>query len=41
MMVYDIAEPINAIFNAVDDSREIAELANQSYTDVQMVTSAT
>ena len=36
-MVYDISEPIDLIFNAVDDLREIAELATRPYTDIQMV----
>ena len=36
-MSYDIDEPISIIFEAVDDLREIAELANKPYTDQQMV----
>ena len=36
-MPYDIVEPIDTIFDAVDDLREIAELANRPYTATQMV----
>ena len=36
-MSYNIDEPISVIFNAVNDLREIAELANRTYTNQQMV----
>ena len=36
-MVYDISEPIDMIFNAMDDLTEIVELATRPYTDIQMV----
>ena len=36
-MPYDITEPIDMIFNAVDDLREIAELAGRPYSLIQMV----
>ena len=36
-MPYEIVEPIDTIFDAVDDLREIAELANRPYTATQMV----
>ena len=36
-MSYDLDKPIDAIFNAVDDLREIAELALKPYTNQQMV----
>ena len=36
-MSYDITEPIDVIFNSVDDLREIAELAGRPYSPIQMV----
>ena len=36
-MCYDIIEPIDVIFNAVDNLREIADFAGRSYSLVQMV----
>ena len=34
---FNIDEPINTIFNDVDGLREISDLANCPYTDIQMV----
>ena len=36
-MLYDIIEPIDTVFNAVDDVRAITELENYPYTAMQMV----
>ena len=36
-MSYGITEPINVLFNSVDDLREIAELAGRPYSPIQMV----
>ena len=36
-MQYDITDPIDIIFNEVDNLREIAELAMRPYTEVQLV----
>lgn len=36
-MPYDITEPINAIFSAIDNLRDIRELAGIPYTPQKMV----
>ena len=36
-MSYDLGDPVEIVFNAVDDLRKIEELAGNLYTPMQMV----